>query len=443
MRVVNPYKVRLVTSGTTIEDKQIVIPVGETFDGIGQNQQVEDYVEKLADESVNPIVDYEKWRYTPLSGENSNVTTDLGYEFYFYGTPSRLDYKLNEDGDNESYFSSGNNTPTQIVSYTTPSVFTYNLVNNTVRVSLTNFSIAIRFEPQAVPSYTDANAILDSSKVTISVEEAGNVITNDCTISISPKGDSYQTQPTGKYTGGGSFAYWARDFNVVVSYNGSLTLGGNFEIKAESTPHTSPPTLQNNNVFGYSKEYTVYYEATSSETEDYYTDYTASNMQSLYIDNDFKGYTNSFFRLDYYDSVIEESQNLLFTDILTVSESKEPSNAIFETRINKQNYFLYWLKNDPVIEEQGYRDVYMSARFFNASTGLIHQFFNTDEKIPTIDLYETKYRYTKVRLYKDYTYVIEDRTIIEANLLGNISWTVTETLSPGTTQLKLYEIRTK
>ena len=63
MRVVNPYKVRLVTSGTTIEDKQIVIPVGETFDGIGQNQQVEDYVEKLADESVNPIVDYEKWRY--------------------------------------------------------------------------------------------------------------------------------------------------------------------------------------------------------------------------------------------------------------------------------------------------------------------------------------------------------------------------------------------
>ena len=84
MRVVNPYKVRLVTSGTTIEDKQIVIPVGETFDGIGQNQQVEDYVEKLADESVNPIVDYEKWRYIPLSGENSNVTTDLGYDFYFY-----------------------------------------------------------------------------------------------------------------------------------------------------------------------------------------------------------------------------------------------------------------------------------------------------------------------------------------------------------------------
>ena len=71
---VSPYKIRLLTSGSTIEDKYIALPVGNAFDGVGQNELIEDYVVALADEAINPIVDYEQMRYTPVvtSGGNYN-----------------------------------------------------------------------------------------------------------------------------------------------------------------------------------------------------------------------------------------------------------------------------------------------------------------------------------------------------------------------------------
>ena len=438
MRVVNPYKVRLVTSGTTIEDKQIVIPVGETFDGIGQNQQVEDYVEKLADESVNPIVDYEKWRYTPLSGENSNVTTDLGYEFYFYGSPSYEDYNLpkaKSDGNTQNFDSS---TFGQVI-YSNPQTFTFSNVEVDILFTLKDLQLNWQNPPSNI-TQSAVDSVLSTNKFGFDIEinnQPINIITNPYTFNdvITPLSQStYVPSPPG----------WAVPSSYNRLFSGTLVLNIKNLSPSDTIKVICKITSQPNNgtINGSILGYDVSYKGLSYANEGYYTQYTTPKIPYLNIENNFKSYTNSFFRLDYYDSVIEESQNLLFTDVLTVSEGKQ-FKAEFSTKLNKQNYFLYWLKNDPVIEEQGYRDVYMSARFFNASTGLIHQFFNTDEKIPTIDLYETKYRYTKVRLYKDYTYVIEDRTIIEANLLGNISWTVTETLSPGTTQLKLYEIRTK
>ena len=183
----------------------------------------------------------------------------------------------------------------------------------------------------------------------------------------------------------------------------------------------------------------------------YGTSYSINKIPSLYVTNSFKGYTNSYFRLDYFDSVIEEAQNLLFTDVLTVSEGVNPSDAIFETKLNKQNYFLYWLKDDPIIEEQGYRDVYMSARFFNASTGLIQQFFNVDDDwsqpltisyIPTVDEYETLLKYVKVRLFKDYTYIVCKRSIGLPSS-QTTEWDINDDTSNGINKIVLNQIRLK
>ena len=106
------------------------------------------------------------------------------------------------------------------------------------------------------------------------------------------------------------------------------------------------------------------------------------------------------------------------------------------------------------IRDRGYRDVWMFVRFFNASTGLIHQFFNKgapnpNVTSPTIDQYQTKLKYTRVRLYKDYTYMICKRDIPNPSMVNPFTiipgWTsITDSDSEGiggSFGLPLYEIR--
>ena len=181
----------------------------------------------------------------------------------------------------------------------------------------------------------------------------------------------------------------------------------------------------------------------------YGTLYPKASIPTLNIDYKFKSYTQSFFRLDYFDSVIGEAQNLLFTEILTTGESNKPYYAEFTTKIDKPNYFLYWLKNDPIIQENGYRDVWMTGRFFNAKTGQIQQFFNTGDAPlsarPKLEQYNTLLKYTRIRLYQDYTYMISHRvvTMPTTNLQGvtSVAWDIIDSNSTGISMLELKEIR--
>ena len=440
MRVVNPYKIRLVTTGTTIEDKQIVIPVGDTFDGVGQNQQVEDYVEKLADDSINPIVDYEKMRYTPYSGTsaNSGVTETMGYDFYFYGKPSWVDYDIKNDDSSSTSgtFDSTWGGNTSMV-YDNKTSFKYTIVNGVLIFKMS--SVYIQFADITNNlTQTDANNILNSNEFTFNTYVAGSPANPVVPVyNISPIGNA-----TDSTTSLINYTIWKRYFNVTVNVTlGNIPVGAQIELKIRTIT---------SGIIGAFGGYKVDYKATSTtQNEGYYTSYTADKIQSLYIQNSFKGYTNSYFRLDYYDSVIEESQNLLFTDVLTVSEGAM-GEALFSTKLNKQNYFLYWLKNDPIIEEQGYRDVYMLARFFNASTGQIQQFFNLEDgwqpltvsDLPTVDEYETMLKYVKIRLFKDYTYIVCKRSI--ALPTGqNTDWFINDDTSVGVNKIILNQIRLK
>ena len=452
MRVVNPYKIRLITSGATIEDKQIVVPVGETFDGVGQNQEIEDYVEKLADESVNPIVDYEKMRYAPYTGTSATSAADgVGYDFYFYGSPSHEDYNLpkaKSDGNTQNFNSS---TFAQVI-YSNPQTFTFPNVEVDILFTLKDLQLNWQNPPSNI-TQSNVDSLLSINKFGFDIEinnQPINIITNPYTLNdvITPLSQSiYVPSPPG----------WTVPSSYSRLFSGTLVLNIKNLSPSDTIKVICDITSQPNNgtIFGSFVGYDVSYRGLSYANEGYYTQYTTPKIPYLNIENNFKGYTNSFFRLDYYDSVIEESQNLLFTDVLTVSEGKQ-FKAEFSTQLNKQNYFLYWLKNDPVIEEQGYRDVYMLARFFNASTGQIHQFFHlgddwpqplTQSYLPDVNQYQTLMKYTKIRLFKDYRYMICERTVTlpSSTLSGAIvgGFDISDSDTIGVDKIVLNQIRTR
>ena len=158
MRTVSPYKIRLVTTGTTIEDKQIVLPLGEAFDGIGQNEQIEDYVSVLADDAINPIVDYEKMRYRPVTTSDGASTDSMKYDFYFYGTPTNLDYKLTETKENQPEISFEDAAYVQIGSYMTKNSFKYSSIHTELTITFDNFYLMGGKAPGSI--IADADAIL-------------------------------------------------------------------------------------------------------------------------------------------------------------------------------------------------------------------------------------------------------------------------------------------
>lgn len=91
--------------------------------------------------------------------------------------------------------------------------------------------------------------------------------------------------------------------------------------------------------------------------------------EEIGIKNNFK---KSFFRLYFYDSNNNKTQNLLLTEDISTYASEAPS-----FKLNR----IYWLKEDALFNgpTNVNRTTYLEARFFNAKTGRVHRFFN----IPT------------------------------------------------------------
>ena len=471
MRVVDPYKIRLVTTGTTIEDKEIVVPIGNAFDGIGQNQQVEDYVEKLADDSVNPIVDYEKMRYTPYSGTSatSGVTETMGYDFYFYGQADETIGK-----DMQSFYLNGTTlTPLIVNDMWTPTWQSNSSVVSSVFVLPTLYAMVnvifncnIEYDGAFGHTVSTMNGVLTITDpsiapvIRLSYIDNGQTFYLDESVALSvTKVDLSDAVSSGSFTN----YKWNRECQIKATFNiPSLDINTLITLESKKEKVTVNPLgagyltkldkVTTSIING--STLSVIYKQKSSVG--YGTSYSINKIPSLYVTNSFKGYTTSYFRLDYFDSVIEEAQNLLFTDVLTVSEGVNPSDAIFETKLNKQNYFLYWLKDDPIIEEQGYRDVYMTARFFNASTGLIQQFFHLSDEwsqpllssyLPNVDQYQTLMKYTKIRLFKNYRYIICKRTLtlpsstLSGTTVGGFDITDSDTI--GVNKISLNQIRLK
>ena len=116
------------------------------------------------------------------------------------------------------------------------------------------------------------------------------------------------------------------------------------------------------------------------------------------IDNSRNRLTKSFFRLDFYDSDNENTQNFLFSEQIYVGLNLTPTFNF---------NFIYWVKNDiNFIENNTYRNLYFSATFFDASNGLTKSFLNTTtaSDITLNDYKQNKEkRFVKIRVLNPYT----------------------------------------
>ena len=107
---------------------------------------------------------------------------------------------------------------------------------------------------------------------------------------------------------------------------------------------------------------------TTSST--YTTSYNAAGFTNLDISKNRNPFKKSFFRLYFYDSNSGETSNLIFTEDLSVYNT---TTAMIP--FNR----LYWLRNDKdFIGNTNNKTVYMNASFFNAKTGKITRFINTN-----------------------------------------------------------------
>lgn len=108
--------------------------------------------------------------------------------------------------------------------------------------------------------------------------------------------------------------------------------------------------------------------------------------------------TKSFFRLDFYDSNVENEQNYLYSEFLDVGNKQSPT-------FNLPG--IFWIKNEKnfINGSINYKDLYISVKFFNASNGVTKSFINPPNQADT-DLSDLNnnlsIKYARVRLLNPY-----------------------------------------
>ena len=159
---------------------------------------------------------------------------------------------------------------------------------------------------------------------------------------------------------------------------------------------------------------------------------TVGNWSSSYLNEGFstqevyyysKPFTKSFFKLDFYDTQDERTQQIYLSIILPVQqgltqtvvlnnllpsvEIKKPTMILDSIGADKEGFYIYWLRSRNFIDIS---EFYMTAKFFNARLGVYKQMTNTRQDLITPNKFQfnnADYFYYKVNLnYSDKTYEV-------------------------------------
>ena len=155
-------------------------------------------------------------------------------------------------------------------------------------------------------------------------------------------------------------------------------------------------------------------DATISNWDSDYENASFTDTEIYYFANSFKG---SFFKLDFYDTNITESQTLLLSVIIptqqglkepgtigpplnqTQVEVKKPKFVLDYSGADKEGFFIYWLKDRGYIDRN---EFYVSAKFFNAKKGQFIRLINTPQSsfngLNRFNLDKSEYFYYKYQL---------------------------------------------
>lgn len=170
-----------------------------------------------------------------------------------------------------------------------------------------------------------------------------------------------------------------------------------------------------------------------------YSGITFTDKEVYYYANSF---SRSFFKLDFYDSVKSENQQIYFTIIIPTQQGRKESVDIGTVSVpnvvdirrptfdldfvgDKEGYFIYWLKSREYIN---INDFYMSAKFYNAKTGEFTRMMNRPQSSLSqkFNFDKEEYFYYKVSLdvnnyeYEVFnTYGTQNRV---GTLIDNINW---------------------
>lgn len=157
-------------------------------------------------------------------------------------------------------------------------------------------------------------------------------------------------------------------------------------------------TAENNTDELVSGGLTIRFFFKNNNTNSYENNWLAAGFSQEDISEGRKRLTKSFFRLDFYDSDIENEQNYLYSEFLDVGDKQTPT-------FNLPG--IFWIKNEKnfVNGSINYKDLYISAKFFNASNGLSKSFINPPNQTDT-DLSNLSnnlsIKYARVRLLNPY-----------------------------------------
>jgi hypothetical protein len=159
---------------------------------------------------------------------------------------------------------------------------------------------------------------------------------------------------------------------------------------------------------------------------------TIGNWTSSYINEGFsvqevyyysKPFTKSFFKLDFYDTPEESTQQIYLSIILPVQqglketvilnptqppiEIKKPTMILDSIGADKEGFYIYWLRHRDFIDISKF---YMTAKFFNGRLGVFKQMTNTRQDLITPNKFQfnnADYFYYIVELdYSNKTYEV-------------------------------------
>ncbi len=172
----------------------------------------------------------------------------------------------------------------------------------------------------------------------------------------------------------------------------------------------------------------------SSSWDDDYRNIGFFDDELYFFSNSFKG---SFFKLDLYDTIIDQDKKALISVILPTQqglkrpgsigspfnsipvEVKKPNFVLDYLGADKEGFFIYWLKEPKLLTNT---EFFMSAKFFNGKTGKFIRMINKPQSDPYFT--SNKYNFNKSLLFyyklildhNDYEY----KVYVE-DLLGNFT----------------------
>lgn len=135
-------------------------------------------------------------------------------------------------------------------------------------------------------------------------------------------------------------------------------------------------------------------------------------------------FSNSFFKLDFYDTPDEKKQNNYLTAIIPTQQGYKMKASLPRATVDirkpkfkldyvgdKEGFFIYWLKKRNFLDITTF---YMSAKFYNAKTGYFTRMMNKPQSFFPNSPYTfdtTTYFYYTMKLdYPSQTYQILDST---------------------------------